>query len=46
MKKDFNYLLDVLKGRCSIDEIELIAIVAHNIWFRRNAIVHGGQGRS
>jgi hypothetical protein len=44
MGKSFTAIFaDQLGERCDADEPELAAVLAHNIWFQRNSVVHGGS---
>jgi hypothetical protein len=38
----FHQIVDDLLGRCDKKELELFGIVARNIWFQRNNVIHGG----
>lgn len=40
-----NFFIDVMEGmmeRCTIEELELHAVIARKIWLRRNTVVYGG----
>jgi len=41
MGNSFQSLFEEMSDRCTIEELELLAVLAHNIWFRRNTIIHG-----
>jgi hypothetical protein len=38
----FFHVFGEMLGRCELAELELMAVVARTIWFRRNTVVHGG----
>lgn len=37
----FSHVVTTMIDRCDMEEIELMAVMARKIWFRRNALVHG-----
>jgi hypothetical protein len=37
----FPSVLDAVLGRCNREEVELFAVLARRIWFRRNSLIHG-----
>jgi hypothetical protein len=42
MGKSFWSLFEELRKRCTIDELELMAVVTCKIWLCRNTFIHGG----
>jgi hypothetical protein len=43
MEDNFSHLLFTTLTRCDPEEVDLWAIIARKIWFRRNKVVHGGE---
>jgi hypothetical protein len=39
----FVHVVEEMIGRCDLAELEILAVVARKIWFRRNSVVHGGD---
>jgi len=39
----FINIFEELMGRCDVLDLELVAVMAQKIWFRRNGVVHGGN---
>jgi hypothetical protein len=44
--RDFQSVFADLAERCSMEEIEICAVIARAIWTRRNAVVHGEAFRA
>ncbi|XP_059441059.1 uncharacterized protein LOC132173561 [Corylus avellana] len=40
---DFASIFEVLLGKLEEEELQLCAVVARQIWLRRNVVVHGGE---
>jgi hypothetical protein len=38
----FIQVFEVLMGKCEMEELELFATIARQIWLRRNTVIHGG----
>jgi hypothetical protein len=41
-KQSFQSLFEELRERRTIEELEPMAVLAHNIWLRKNTFIHGG----
>lgn len=39
----FFAIFEELMGRCDLQDLELVLVMARIIWFRRNGVVHGGE---
>lgn len=39
----FAHVVEFLMDHCDMEEIELMAVAAGKIWFRRNTVIHGGE---
>lgn len=39
---EFIHVVEVLQNKLEDDDIELMALVARNLWFRRNSMILGG----
>lgn len=39
----FYHVLEEMLRRCEEEDLELLAVAARKIWFRRNFVVHGGN---
>jgi ribonuclease HI len=40
---DFMSVMDILIGRCSVEEVQLAVLVARQIWHRRNNMIFNGK---
>lgn len=40
---NFTQWFEEMMGHCSVEELELLTVVARWIWFRRKSIVHEGE---
>jgi hypothetical protein len=38
----FIQVFEALMGKCEMEELELFATIARQIWFKRNTVIHGG----
>jgi hypothetical protein len=39
---NFTHWFEYMMGRCSLEELEILAMVAQTRWFRRNVVIHEG----
>lgn len=43
MNDECIHIVEVLQNKLEDDDIELMVVVARNLWFKRNSVIYGGS---
>lgn len=40
---EFIFIVDTVLNIVTMEDLEIMVVVARNLWFRRNSLIHGGE---